>query len=437
MPTIAERSARNTAYVPAEEPSTVGAVATAPPTVDLQPGMSQFMRCPLPPVADASPDALRQFYRGGKYPQQRLLTAGGTAGGGATSGNSIVNASVIMSGSAGSGSGAVTSVPASANLLSSNSVKKIVAAKLLSGHIYVGSSVGTPTDVSPTGDVTLDSTGLITVVQIEGGVIPTSAKITGTNASKQLVATALSDTHIYVGNGSNRPVDVAVTGDVTLDNTGLSTVVQIEGGAIPTSAKITGTNASKQLVAAALSDNHIYVGNGSNLPVDVAVTGDVSLADTGLTVVVGLEAVPLDATTVGAPTNAQVITYNLSASKYVAASLVGATGITIDGGSSAPTTGSKGFVQIPYTATITGWTLVADKSGSAQITVKKSTYAGFPTTASIVASAPPALSTVQKNSSATLTGWTTTIAAGDILEFNLDSVTTCMRLTLELQMNRS
>ena len=117
--------------------------------------------------------------------------------------------------------------------------------------------------------------------------------------------------------------------------------------------------------------------------------------------------------------------------------LVGAIGITIDGGGSSPATGSKGYIQVPYGCTITGWTLVADQSGSAQITVKKSTYAGFPTTSSIVASAQPALTSAQKNTSTTLTGWTTAITAGDILEFNLDSVATCQRVTLELQITRT
>lgn len=112
-------------------------------------------------------------------------------------------------------------------------------------------------------------------------------------------------------------------------------------------------------------------------------------------------------------------------------------GITIDGGGSTPATGSKGFLQVPFAGTITGWTLIADQSGSASITVKKSTYAAFPTNSSIVASAPPALSSQQNATSATLTGWTTAIAAGDVLEFVLASATTVQRLVLELQITRS
>ncbi len=127
----------------------------------------------------------------------------------------------------------------------------------------------------------------------------------------------------------------------------------------------------------------------------------------------------------------------LAAADMPASVQAGGFGITIDGGGSAPATGSKGYLQVTYSGTITGWTLLADVSGSAQITVKKSTYAGFPTTSSIVASAPPALTSAQGATSTTLTGWTTTVTANDILEFNLDSVTTCTRLFLLVKVTRS
>jgi hypothetical protein len=106
---------------------------------------------------------------------------------------------------------------------------------------------------------------------------------------------------------------------------------------------------------------------------------------------------------------------------------------TIERGGLVPTTGSKGHLHVPYAGAITGWTLIADRVGSAQITIKKSTVGTYPAGTSIVASAPPELSSQQLNTSSTLTGWTTAIAPGDILEFNLDSVAACTRLTLQLQ----
>lgn len=112
-------------------------------------------------------------------------------------------------------------------------------------------------------------------------------------------------------------------------------------------------------------------------------------------------------------------------------------GIVIDGGGSTPLGGQKGFIQVPFNCTITGWTMVADQTGSAQITVSKGTYGAFPTLTSIDASLPPNLSSAQKNTSTTLTGWTTTINAGDMLGFNLDSASTVTRITLQLLVTKS
>lgn len=105
-------------------------------------------------------------------------------------------------------------------------------------------------------------------------------------------------------------------------------------------------------------------------------------------------------------------------------------GITIDGGGSAITTGSKGYIIVPQGMTITGWTIVADQSGSIVIDVKRSTYSGFPTTATIAGSEKPTLSSAQKNQDLTLTSFTTSIASGDIIEFVVDSAATVTRVNL-------
>jgi len=114
-------------------------------------------------------------------------------------------------------------------------------------------------------------------------------------------------------------------------------------------------------------------------------------------------------------------------------------GIIIDGGGSTITTGVKGYLQIPFGATITSWSLFANASGSIVIDIWKDTYANFPPldADSITASALPTLSSVQKNTSSTLTGWTTSITSGDVLGFNVDSVTTVQRVTLQLEVTQN
>lgn len=111
----------------------------------------------------------------------------------------------------------------------------------------------------------------------------------------------------------------------------------------------------------------------------------------------------------------------------------------IDGGGSTITTGVKGDLEIPFGCTITRATLLADQSGSIVIDIWKDTYANYPPTIAdtITASAKPTLSTAIKSQDSTLTGWTTTITAGDTLRFNVDSITTCTRVTLSLKITRT
>lgn len=111
----------------------------------------------------------------------------------------------------------------------------------------------------------------------------------------------------------------------------------------------------------------------------------------------------------------------------------------IDGGGSAITTGEKGHLEIPFACTINRVTMMADQSGSIVVDIWKDTYANFPPTNadSITASAPPTISTAQKSQDSTLTGWTTAIAAGDILAFNVDSVTDIERVTISLKVTKT
>lgn len=111
----------------------------------------------------------------------------------------------------------------------------------------------------------------------------------------------------------------------------------------------------------------------------------------------------------------------------------------IDGGGAAITTGVKGDLYIPFGCTIEQWTLLADQSGSAVVDIWKDTYANAPPTIAdvITASAKPTLSGAAKNQSSTLTGWTTAIAAGDVLRFNVNSATTVQRVTISLRVRKT
>lgn len=131
-------------------------------------------------------------------------------------------------------------------------------------------------------------------------------------------------------------------------------------------------------------------------------------------------------------------TLSIDTATYITTT-TGVIGITIDGGGVAITTGVKGFIAVEKACTIVGWRLLSTDAGATAgaivIDVWKDTYANYPPTVAdtIAASAKPTLSGVNKNVDTTLTGWGTSLAAGDILGFNVDSATTVTKVLLELK----
>lgn len=98
-------------------------------------------------------------------------------------------------------------------------------------------------------------------------------------------------------------------------------------------------------------------------------------------------------------------------------------GITVDGAGIALTTGTKGFRYIEQDCTITGWSVVSDVSGSIIFDVKRSG-------ASLAGTEKPTLSATSSASDLSLSTWTTSLVAGDIIEFIIDSASTVTRATL-------
>lgn len=112
-------------------------------------------------------------------------------------------------------------------------------------------------------------------------------------------------------------------------------------------------------------------------------------------------------------------------------------GITADGGASPPATGVKGYFTVPYSGTITGWVMESNAPGSAVFDVWK-VNGSIPTIANtITASALPTLTSQQYVSSSTLTGWTTSVTAGDVFGYNLNSASTLNRVTLQINITEN
>jgi hypothetical protein len=103
----------------------------------------------------------------------------------------------------------------------------------------------------------------------------------------------------------------------------------------------------------------------------------------------------------------------------------------INGGGSVPATGAYCLLPAPYACTIDSWYIAADASGSAVVDIK---VGG----SSIVGGSgnKPTLSSAQTNS-ANVSSWSdTSIAQNDLFTVNLDSVTTCKIIHVQLRVTR-
>lgn len=117
--------------------------------------------------------------------------------------------------------------------------------------------------------------------------------------------------------------------------------------------------------------------------------------------------------------------------------LNGSVSVTVDGGGSVLTAGTKGFVVVPHTGTVSGWSIVADQAGTITFDIEKAADGVIPTT-SITPSGKPALAGTQILRSSSTTGWTTTsIDAFDVFEFLVTGTpTNVTRATLQLHYSR-
>jgi hypothetical protein len=132
---------------------------------------------------------------------------------------------------------------------------------------------------------------------------------------------------------------------------------------------------------------------------------------------------------------------NISGSLNVSGSISGSFPINIRthrfemgvSSTSAITTGAKGRKTVSYTGTITGWRLVTDISTTMVLDIWKAN-GSIPTIANtITAAAKPSLTAAQIAGSTTLTGWTTSVADGDVFIVNVDSNNNATYFSLELE----
>jgi len=104
---------------------------------------------------------------------------------------------------------------------------------------------------------------------------------TGQWEQRAVATTSLTDGTIRIGNGSNVATERTLSGDVTVSNTGVTAI----GSGVIVDADI---NASASIALSKLASGasaNIIVGNGSGVPTYVAMSGDITIDNTGATTI--------------------------------------------------------------------------------------------------------------------------------------------------------
>jgi hypothetical protein len=118
-------------------------------------------------------------------------------------------------------------------------------------------------------------------------------------------------------------------------------------------------------------------------------------------------------------------------------------GLTVGDGVNVITTGFKGAIPVPFSGTIVEWMIVSTDAnpptvGSIQIDILKSPFMVYPSMSSMVGTGTKPNITGYIRGRGTTTDWaTTTINEGDVIGFNVVSVTGLKRITIVLKVVKS
>jgi hypothetical protein len=273
-----------------------------------------------------------------------------------------------------------------------------------------------------------------------------NAAVLGSFTKAQLDAAVSDGNVLYVGDpptGHNQAWSTITSTPTTLSGYGITDAIALTSSSLEQFADVTQTAGQTLAITASTTlsgGTHSGTNTGDNatnsqysgLVSNATHTGDVTGA-TALTIKTDVALAGNPTTTTQAATDNST---RIATTAHVKATTSRLAPFKID---TTVTGAKKLYFPVPFACTITGWELVADASGSVVIDIWKDTYANYPPLVAdtITGSAKPTITTATKAQSTTLTGWTTSLAAGDYLEVNVDSVTTITNVTLTLTVTRT
>jgi hypothetical protein len=106
----------------------------------------------------------------------------------------------------------------------------------------------------------------------------------------------------------------------------------------------------------------------------------------------------------------------------------------VDSGSISMIAGNKGSVTLDVSGILENIVILSDQQGDLVLDIKKSNYSTFPTFSSIVGGSYVQMTNARKVRDDVLSGWETTIVAGDILTFDVIAVSNINRFLISLKL---
>lgn len=174
----------------------------------------------------------------------------------------------------------------------------LAGGKLTSGTILIGDINNVAQEQIVSGDAIITDNGVLTIS--DTSVIPgtyTNSTVTVNSQGRLTSASSggiippgslsLTDGHVYVGNSSNIASDVAMTGDISISDTGITTLANTSvtpGSYTLGSYTVNSQGRLTSGSSGVLNSGQIWIGNVSNVPTARTFIGDVTVDNLGGTV---------------------------------------------------------------------------------------------------------------------------------------------------------